>query len=267
MWEVIFGVIPLIFVCSAVALVLINFDSVAEYFIYTFANASRKKHSQQQSYSPVSSGNTPPTSTQKFSLNPFRLLKNIFTRVFNLFSAIFLPKISLDLSFSTEATPRNDAEHNYLNQIAENQVQQLNIKSYSAMPTSLAKNSLTYPELPKVNISTITTEEIILPQQKQQIPNNLAAQTLPIQRETTPSAHESIIYAPITSQKTAHTNPFILLRRTLYYLVLSTPLFLIVTIVVLYILERSSGSTSSNLLEWLTSEITTFVERYLSNSS
>lgn len=267
MWEVIFGVIPLIFVCSAVALVLINFDSVAEYFIYTFANASRKKTARQQAYDPVTIENQPPTSTRKFSLNPFRLLKNIFIRIFNLFAAIFLPKISLDLSFSSEITPRNDTEHNYLTQIAQNQVQQLNIKSYSAMPTSLAKNTITYPDLLTINITSSANEEIILPKQKQQISNNLPPQTLPIQPETTSLAHESIIYAPITSKKTNHTNPLILLKRTLYYLALSMPLFLIVTIIVLYILERSSGSTNSNLLEWLTNEITTFVERYLSSTS
>jgi hypothetical protein len=267
MWEVIFGVIPLIFVCSTIVLILINFDAVAEYFIYTFANISRKKHARQQTCDPATTENQPSTSTRKFSLNPLQLLKNIFIRIFNLFTAIFLPKISLDLSFPSKTTPRNDPENNYLAQIAQNQVKQLNIKSYSAMPTSLANITVTQPDLPTINITSSSNEEIILPKQKQQISNDLPLQIPPIQPKPTSSTQESIIYAPITSKKINLSPPLILLKNILYHLVLSTPLFLIVTIIVLYILERNSGSTNANLLEWLTNEITTFVENYLNSTN
>lgn len=120
------------FVCSAIGLILLNFDAVAEYVVYTFSNlVSTKKAYQQvihQEYIPQQL-DTPQTKR----INPILSIGTFIKRILNLIKAIFIPDIQIDLRPRSFAIAQNE---NFVQKLASKETNKLNLKTYSAVDQS-----------------------------------------------------------------------------------------------------------------------------------
>lgn len=132
MLEVLFGLVPLIFVCSAIGLILLNFDAVAQYLIYSVSNlaSSKKVYNQivHQEYIPSDLALIEKKS--KVAFNPIKLISTFFTRLFTLIKAIFIPNIDIDIRPTKIAKIQSD---NLVQKIASQETNKLQIKSYSSV--------------------------------------------------------------------------------------------------------------------------------------
>lgn len=135
MLEVIFGLIPLIFICSAIGLILLNFDYVAQYVMYTFSNIISSKNVYQNVV--LKNVQPPPKTDNQKNLNLFAITYVFFKRTITLFKAIFIPDISIDLRPARMVKIQSE---NIIEKIASKEIQKINLKTYSAVGSANQSN-------------------------------------------------------------------------------------------------------------------------------
>jgi hypothetical protein len=122
MLEILFGLLPLIFVCSAIGVILLNFEAVAMYIVYVLSMLFRPKELLN------ATSLTPLETTTKFKFTPF----TPFIRLWTLFRVLFFPNIEFDAILSKKK-PIATEEQSFLSQNAAKTAAKFSIKTYTAV--------------------------------------------------------------------------------------------------------------------------------------
>jgi hypothetical protein len=143
MLEILFGLLPLIFVCSAIGVILLNFEAVAMYIVYVLSMLFRPKEL-------LSASNlTPSETTTKFKFTPFTPIIRLWT----LFRVLFFPNIEFEAILSRKK-PIVTEEQSFLSQNAAKTAAKFSIKTYTAVNENHSNFRNSYEPIVGPNLST-----------------------------------------------------------------------------------------------------------------
>jgi hypothetical protein len=124
MLEILFGIMPLIFVCSAVGILLINFPTVSAYIVYVLSMMV-KPHDLIQEAKEQSAPIEKPHEQKNKLMIPF-------IRMATLFRVLFFPNIDIDSTARVERSFAESAIRNVYSEKAQEEINKYPIKTYSA---------------------------------------------------------------------------------------------------------------------------------------
>lgn len=125
--------LPLIFLCAAFGIVLLNFGSVAEYIIYVISMLVQPKEFANLTSTVAPLPPPTPENKRKFSF------KRPFIRIWTLFLVLFFPNVDIE-KMSTKSTLTEDQENTtFYSEKAQEEINKYRIKTYST-PSSNTTN-------------------------------------------------------------------------------------------------------------------------------